>query len=152
MDKKRKGCIEVSKLNSNILALGRSVTQFRSERMAAYGLKSCHISYLLNICANPGISQDKLAQFIFFNKSNVARQAAVLEEQGYITRQPSPTDKRVMELYPTQKALDLLPDIRQIMQEWDELLTGDLTPEEIETVNRVLDKMREKASAWMNEH
>ena len=142
----------MSKLNFNILALGRCSTQFRSEKMAAFGLKACHTSYLRNICANPGISQDKLAQRIYFNKSNVARQAAILEEQGYITRRPSATDKRVMELYPTEKALELLPQIDAILQEWDELLTDDLTPEEIETVNRVLDKMKQKAASWMNEH
>lgn len=142
----------MSKLNFNILALGRCSTQFRSEKMAAYGLKACHTSYLLNICANPGISQDKLSQLIYFNKSNVARQAAILEEQGFITRRPSATDKRVMELYPTEKALALLPELTAILQEWDAMLTQDLTQEEIETVNCVLDKMKEKAGKWMNEH
>ena len=142
----------MSKLNSNILALGRCSTQFRSEKMAACGLKACHTSYLRNICDNPGISQDKLSQIIYFNKSNVARQCAILEELGYIARIPSATDKRVLELYPTDKALALLPHVLQIMQEWDELLTGDLTPEETETVNRVLDKMKQKAGNWMNEH
>lgn len=142
----------MSKLNFNILALGRCSTQFRSEKMAAFGLKACHTSYLLNICDHPGISQDQLAQKIYFNKSNVARQAALLEEQGYITRQPSSTDKRVMELYPTEKAIALLPQINAIVREWNEMLTGDLSPEEVETVNRVLDKMKDKAGAWMNEH
>lgn len=142
----------MSKLNFNILAIARCSCQFRSERMAAYGLKACHTSYLVNICAHPGISQDKLAQIIYINKSNVARQSAFLEEQGYITRQPSSTDKRVMELYPTEKALALLPEVKAILQEWDDLLTVDLTPEELETVNRVVTQMKEKAGAWMNEH
>lgn len=142
----------MAKLNSSILAIARCSAQFRSERMAEYGLKSCHISYLLNICANPGISQDKLAQRIYFNKSNVARQAAVLEDAGYITRTPSPTDKRVLELYPTEQALALLPHIRSILQDWNQILTADLTKEEAENVSRVLEKMREKAGDWMNEH
>lgn len=141
----------MSKLNFNILAIGRCGTQFRSEKMALYGLKACHTSYLRNICDRPGISQDRLAQTIYFNKSNVARQCAILEEQGYITRQPSATDKRVLELYPTEKALALLPSIRFIEQEWDDLLTADLTPEEMDTVNSVLDKMKQKAGAWMED-
>lgn len=142
----------MSKLNDHILAITRCSAQFRSEKMAAYGLKACHTSYLMNICASPGISQDQLAQTIYINKSNVARQAAILEEQGYITRQPSATDKRVMELYPTDKALALLPDIKAILKQWDDMLTNDLTVEEVETVNRVLEKMKEKAGTWMNEH
>lgn len=142
----------MSKLNFTILAIGRCSAQYRAEAMAVYGLKSCHTSYLLNICNCPGISQDKLAQRIFINKSNVARQAAFLEEQGYITRQPSPTDKRVMELYPTQKALDLLPHIHEILHQWDSRITDELTPEEIETVTAILSKMQAKAADWMENH
>lgn len=142
----------MSKLNLNILAISRCSAQYRSEAMAQYGLKSCHPSYLMYICAHPGISQDKLAQSIYINKSNVARQAAILEEQGYIRRTPSPSDKRVLELYPTEKALELLPQVRQILLRWDDMLTQDLTAEETETVNRVLDKMKARAAAWMDEH
>ena len=141
----------MSQLNYNILAIARCTSQFRSEKMAEYGLKAFHISYLLNISNYPGISQDKLAQLIYINKSNVARQSAYLEEQGYIIRQPSTTDKRAMELYPTEKTLELVPKIRAFSQEWDSFLTNDLTPEEIQTVNQVLSKMRDKAAGWMSD-
>lgn len=139
-------------LNSSILAIARCNTQFRSERMAQFGLKGCHISYILHICGCPGISQDKLAQRIYINKSNVARQAACLEEAGYITRTPSATDKRVLELYPTEKATALLPEVHAILQEWNQMLTSDLPEEDMETVMRVLEKMQDKAGAWMNDH
>lgn len=142
----------MSKLTFAMLAISRCNSQFRTEKMAQYGLKACHTSYLLNICNHPGISQDKLAQRIYINKSNVARQAAVLEEAGYITRRPSQADKRVQELYPTEKALALLPQIKAILQEWSQLLTEDLTQEEIETVTAVLIKMRDKAGDWMENH
>ncbi len=139
-------------LNSNILAIARCCTQFRSERMAEFGLKGCHISYLLHVCACPGISQDKLAQRIYINKSNVARQAAWLEEEGFITRNPSPTDKRVLELYPTEKAKAMMPQVHAILDDWNQILTEDLTEDEIATVRRVLEKMQCKAGAWMEEH
>lgn len=142
----------MSKLSFDILAIARCHSQYRAEQMAPYGLKACHISYLIYICRYPGISQDKLAQKIYFNKSNVARQAAVLEEAGYITRQSAPADKRVMELYPTEKAIALIPEIRKILDRWNDMVTEDLTPEEIETVSHLLDKMKDKAALWMNEH
>ena len=142
----------MSQLNDTILAIGRCSTQFRSEKMAEFGLKACHTSYLVNICSYPGISQDRLAQMIYFNKSNVARQCAVLEEQGYITRQPSATDKRVMELYPTEKATALLPQINAILQEWDDMLTDTLSPADTATVTQLLSAMKEKAATWMDEH
>ena len=106
---------------------------------------------LEEICANPGISQDKLAQLICINKSNVARQIAVLEEDGFVTRTASATDKRIMELYPTQKTLDLLPQIQKILQCWESLLTQDLTEEECRIVAEALVKMKSRASAYMED-
>ena len=139
----------MSQINRKILAIARCNTQYRSEKMAPFGLKACHTSYLMHICANPGVSQDRLAQLIFINKSNVARQAAFLEEEGYIRREPSQADRRVMELYPTDKALELLPQVREILMDWEQYITEDVTPEEVEILTRVLAKMKDKAALWM---
>ena len=141
----------MSQLNWKILAIARCNTQYRSEKMAAFDLKACHTSYLMHVCANPGISQDRLAQLIFINKSNVARQVAVLEEEGYIRREPSQADRRAMELYPTDKALALLPQIQQLLGDWEQLITEDVTQEEMEIATRVLEKMRQKAADWMGD-
>lgn len=142
----------MSKLTYAMLMIARSNAQFRTEKMAEFGLKACHISYIINICNQPGISQDKLAQRIYINKSNVARQAVVLEEAGYITRRPSQADKRVQELYPTDKALDLLPQIKSILDEWSQLLTAGLSPEEAMMATELLEKMQKNAGQWMEEH
>jgi DNA-binding MarR family transcriptional regulator len=136
----------------DITEIARVGTQYKIDNFAVYGLKACHASYLMEICNCPGISQDKLAQRICINKSNVARQAAVLEEDGYILRTPSQTDRRVMELYPTEKALAVLPDILQILKNWETSLMTDLTPEEIELAGKVLLRMKDKAAQWMEEN
>ena len=115
-------------------------------------MKGCHASYLLEICRNPGISQDTLARRICINKSNIARQLVVLEEGGFVRRQPSQEDKRAMELYPTEKTLELLPRIRQILGQWSRYLTQDLTEEEVEVLSRVLTSMKARATIWMEEN
>lgn len=136
----------------DLTEIARVGTQYKIDNFAAYGLKACHASYLMEICNCPGISQDKLAQRICINKSNVARQAAALEEDGYIRRTPSQTDKRVMELYPTEKAIAVLPEILQILKNWENLLMEDLTQEEIELAGKVLLRMQNKAAQWMDEN
>lgn len=141
----------MSQINRKILAIARCDTQYRTEKMAPFGLKSCHTSYLMQICANPGITQDRLAQLIFINKSNVARQAAFLEEEGYIRREPSQADRRAMELYPTEKALALLPQIKTILTDWERCITEGVTQEEMEIVTRVLSRMKDKAAEWMSD-
>lgn len=141
----------MSQIIRDITEIARCGAQYRTDRLAPMGLKACHASYLSAICSCPGISQEKLAGRICINKSNVARQAAVLEEDGFITRQPSPVDKRVLQLYPTQKALDIMDDIRGVLSCWDACISQDLTVEEKEVISAMLTKMKLRAAAYMED-
>lgn len=142
----------MSDIIRDITEITRCGAQYKTDNLAAFGLKGCHPSYLGEICACPGISQDKLAQRICINKSNVARQAAILEEDGFIVRKPSQTDKRVMELYPTEKTLELMPQIMQIIDCWTNSLTEDLSAEEVAVLEKALLRMRAKAAAWLDKN
>ena len=141
----------MSEIIRDITEIARCGVQFRSDRLAPMGLKSIHASYLTQICENPGISQDALARRIFINKSNVARQAAALEEQGFIERRPSAADKRVMELYPTPKTLDLLPQIREVLKCWENHIAQDFTQEELELMSALLKRMKARSATYMED-
>jgi DNA-binding MarR family transcriptional regulator len=88
---------------------------------------------------------------MFINKSNVARQVAVLEEDGFITRTPSAADKRVMELNPTEKTLELMPQLEEVVRQWDKIVTAGISEEDVQTVVRILDAMKANAAAWVNQ-
>lgn len=139
----------MSQIIRDITEIARCGAQYRTEVLAPLGLKSCHASYLLEICANPGISQDKLAARICINKSNVARQVAILEEDGFLIRTPSTQDKRIMQLYPTEKTLEILPQISPILRQWEACLTADVSDEERAILEKVLERMKDKAAEWM---
>jgi DNA-binding MarR family transcriptional regulator len=81
----------------------------------------------------------------------VARQVAVLEEDGFVQRLPSEADKRVMELYPTRKTLELLPQISEILMCWENCLTQDLTEEEKENLSTLMRKMSLRATRYMED-
>lgn len=142
----------MSQLIRNITEITRCGVQYRTETLAPLELKACHASYLREICAEPGISQDQLAARICINKSIVARQAAALEESGFISRIPSNEDKRVMGLYPTEKTLSLLPKMNAILDQWEDFLAAGLSADELEIAERVLERMKIRAAAWMEEH
>lgn len=135
----------------DMLEISRCGVQYRTDALAPMGLKSIHASYLTEVCANPGISQDKLARLICINKSNVARQVAVLEEDGFLIRTPSSADKRVIELYPTEKTLELLPKLNEILLCWENCITHDLTEEEKELISTLLRKMSSRATRYMED-
>ena len=96
---------------------------YRAEQLKGTDLGPIHHSYILTVCNNPGISQDGLAKSICINRSNVTRQLTYLEEKGYVERKVSENDRRVLLVYPTQKAIDSLPEIRKMLRTWNEYLT-----------------------------
>ena len=118
---------------------------YRNEKMEKYGLKGMHHTYILNICNNPGVTQERLAEIIFVNKSNVARQLAFLEKSDYVKRAPDPKDGRKLLVYPTDKAHDVYPKVANILSEWNEIILEGVSSEEKEVLEKHLADMMEKA-------
>lgn len=129
----------------------RCGNMYRSERLKDTDLGTTHHAYLFNICRNPGISQEQLAKMIYINKSNVTRNLATLEKNGYIERRPSETDKRVMLVFPTKKAEDVLPLLREIIHDWNSLVAADLSEEELEQLQSILARIAERATGYVDE-
>ena len=132
-------------ISKDIAAVSRYLRRQRNRYMAPLGLKGLHARILLDILENPGISQDGLAQKAGFDKSNIARQVALLEEAGYIRRSPAAGDKRVLKLTPTEKTLSLQPQLLSAMEQWEEKLLANLTPEETFLLAGLLEKLRTTA-------
>lgn len=139
----------MSQIIRDITEINRCGAQYRSGALAELDLKSCHASYLTEVCACPGISQDQLARRICVDKSNVARQVAVLEEKGFVRRVPCAADKRIMRLYPTEKAEALLPRITALLADWEDRLTAALSPAEKAQLESLLGRVKAQAVAWL---
>ena len=58
-------------------------------------------------------------------------------------------DKRLMHVYPTEKARELLPLIRSNQEKWDAFVTEELSEEELAQARRILQKMKERAVVFM---
>ena len=128
--------------SKDVSAIGRYFRRRRNQYMEAFGLKSIHALYLIDVCQSPGISQDKLAQRLGIDKSNVARQVAILEENALLIRKPSTEDKRMLCLFPTEKTLTLLPNLQEAMQDWENAALGGLSTEEKKQLLTLIAKVR----------
>lgn len=129
----------------NILLINRYFREKRQSYLEPYGLKGYHARFLIEISGAPGISQDGLSQKLGVDKSNVTRQAAFLEEGGYLTRESDPADKRVLRLYATEKALALIEPLKKETQQWEHTLLDTLSPGEQEVLRQLLDRLRREA-------
>jgi len=127
----------------------RCAMRFREDELADTGLAGCQTPYLTALHRHPGISQEELARQLNVNKSSVTRQLAALEERGYIRREPSPADKRILLVYLTEQAQGLLSRIFACYGNWSSYLTQDFTDEEKETLSRLMKRIAARAEAYV---
>ena len=113
--------------------------------LSAVGLSGVQCPYLTRIARQPGISQDELARQLYKDKSVVARHLANLQQLGFIRREPSPTDRRVQQIYPTEKTDAILPRIIKVFADWEAGMTEGFTPEERKAAHSLLLRMYENA-------
>ena len=102
-------------------------------------------AYILAICRNPGRSQEDLAASLCINKSTIARGIEWLLENKYVTREAKVEDKRCLLIYPTEKMLDIYPKVKSIADSWNEIITKDISKEELDITYSVLMRMAEHA-------
>jgi DNA-binding MarR family transcriptional regulator len=82
----------------------------------------------------PGTSLSGLADMLEMEKAPAGRLIDRLEEGGWVTREPDPTDRRVKRLYPTPAAEAIYKKMRKIAREtMDEAFVGLSTEEHDQT-------------------
>ena len=102
-----------------------------ANRLRGYGITQCQHPYILLICREPGIPQEKISREIM--------------------RKQDPTDRRVWRVYPTQKMQELLPHVRLVMKEWNEYLLEEFSEEEQEKLVVALEKLMQRAQTAAQE-
>lgn len=125
--------------------ISRSQAIYRHSKISAEDLQTGHYAFVLAICREPGRSQEELARELCINKSTVTRNLNYLVEREYITRIPLPNDKRQFSVYPTEKMLAVLPEIRQVSAEWMALLSEGIPQDELAIFDSVLARMQVRA-------
>ena len=129
----------------NISIISRCATLYSSHRLADTGLRGCHSIYVSTICTHPGITQEQLAGKLHVNRSSVTRQLTLLEKGGFISRLRSPSDRRTIEVYPTEKMEALLPTIHTIRTDWRMALTEHMPKEELDALEALLSALAKRA-------
>jgi DNA-binding MarR family transcriptional regulator len=125
--------------------ISRSQAIYRNNKISAKDLQTGHYAFVLAICREPGRSQEEIAKELCINKSTVARNLNCLEEKGYISRSFLPNDKRQFSVYPTEKMLAVLPEVKKASAEWMMLLSEGISQHELDIFNSVLERMQSRA-------
>ena len=135
----------MARIMRNVGEVWRCANLYRTEEYEALGIGSYQDSYIVDICAHPGVTQEQLSKIMYVHKSNVARQVSSLEEKGFVERRPDPADRRNLLVYPTQKAVAVLDKIRAVHAQWRERLLEGFSEEERAAIGVYLECLAENA-------
>ena len=104
----------------------RTRRSYMDRELKRIGLQGDMYLYLLQISRLPGISQDQLAGELLVEKGNVARNAKKLCDLGYIVRETSVSDKRLYELFLTEKGTAATSEVRRVLVRWHQTVTSGM--------------------------
>ncbi|KGR76285.1 MarR family winged helix-turn-helix transcriptional regulator [Ureibacillus sinduriensis] len=98
--------------------------------------------YLVRICENPGIIQEKLAEMIKVDRSTAARAIKKLESNGFIEKKVDDKNKKIKKLYPTAKGEGVYPFIKRENDYSNHVALQGFSDEEIESIYILLQRVR----------
>lgn len=131
----------------------RCAMLYRNIAFKDIDLLPSHHMYIYYLCNHPdGVSQDALAKKVYVNKSNVARSIKTLIDAGFVYREKNFDDKRAYKVYPTKKAFDTLPYIKETMGKFNEIITSGLKEEDKVKLNELLTIVANNASSYIDQH
>lgn len=122
----------------------RYTKMYLDKKLAPLGINSSHHMYIVRICEQPGISLKDFMNLFYINPSNITRAISYLEKHEFIKKVPSSEDKRVWNLYPTEKSKSICPEIIKIYDELYSIVLNDFSQNEKEMFNAFLKKTGEK--------
>jgi len=133
----------------NLLRISRCFDSYRRQQLRDADIYPALHLFVSHICRHPGCNQETLVEALCVDKTTVAHHLARLEEKGYIERRVAEDDARCRRVYPTERALDIYPQLRRAYDTFYEGLLRDLSPEDRETVARLSEILYQNAKAMV---
>lgn len=127
--------VVLSKLTGSIY---RSTQAYTNEIFKQYKIGSASYPYLLTLFHNEGINQNQISKELDVDKALSAREIKKLIEVGYVYKEVDPDDSRAFKLYLTDQGKSIIPDIKEGLFQWNEMITQGLNVEEKEDLVRLL--------------
>lgn len=114
---------------------------FFNAQLKKYNLGSGQYIFLINLFENNGISQEQLSDMVKIDKATTARAVAKLVNEHYVIRKVSETDKRAYNLYTTDKAEAIKPDLFAVLDAWNQTMLDDFSSQDKEILLKLIEKV-----------
>ncbi|MFC6232728.1 MarR family winged helix-turn-helix transcriptional regulator [Paenibacillus allorhizosphaerae] len=122
--------------------IARALDSISNIEFKEYDLTKGQYLYLVRICENPGIIQEKLAEMIKVDRTTAARAIKKLEIDGFIGKKDDTHNKKIKKLFPTEKGENVYPFIRRENDYSNSVALEGFSEREVEAISDFLQRVR----------
>ncbi|PRS06093.1 MarR family transcriptional regulator [Bacillus atrophaeus] len=122
--------------------IARALDSISNIEFKEYKLTKGQYLYLVRICENPGIIQEKLAEMIKVDRTTAARAIKKLEMNGFIEKMDDEHNKKIKKLFPTEKGKNVFPVIKRENDHSNSVALAGFSEGEAETILHLLQRIR----------
>ncbi|MFC1285243.1 MarR family winged helix-turn-helix transcriptional regulator [Bacillus paralicheniformis] len=122
--------------------IARALDSISNIEFKEHDLTKGQYLYLVRICENPGVIQEKLAEMIKVDRTTAARAIKKLEMKGFIERRDDEYNKKIKKLFPTEKGNEVFPFIKRENDHSNRVALEGFSEGEAETIFNLLQRVR----------
>ncbi|GGB44348.1 MarR family winged helix-turn-helix transcriptional regulator [Fictibacillus barbaricus] len=122
--------------------IARALDSISNIEFKEFDLTKGQYLYLVRICENPGIIQEKLAEMIKVDRTTAARAIKKLEIQGFIEKRDDNFNKKIKKLYSTEKGETIYPFLKREGDYSNKVALSGLSKEETDLLHNLLCRVR----------
>jgi len=108
----------------------RSMKRTLEARLASYGITASQYVLLAILAKKDGLSQTQLGNRLSFDNPTVTGVVDRMERDGLVERRRTPRDRRVINIFLTQKARDVLSELQEIADDVNNRALEEYSPKE----------------------
>ncbi|MGG1697980.1 MarR family winged helix-turn-helix transcriptional regulator [Bacillus zhangzhouensis] len=123
--------------------IARALDSISNIEFKEYDLTKGQYLYLVRICEEPGIIQEKLAEMIKVDRTTAARAIKKLELHGFIEKKDDHVNKKIKKLFPTDKGKAVYPLIKRENDYSNQVALDGFSEEEAEQIYEYLLRVRQ---------
>jgi len=122
--------------------IARALDSISNIEFKEYDLTKGQYLYLVRLCENPGIIQEKLAEMIKVDRTTAARAIKKLEMNGFIEKKEDQHNKKIKMLFPTDKGIKVYPFIKRENEYSNLVALKGFSEREVQSIFTLLQRVR----------
>lgn len=123
-------------------AVTRTIQIDSNNHFKELGLNNNLFIYIIRVCEKPGMFLCELADNVQIDRTTAFRTIKKLVKLGYFELKKDSVNQKIKRVYPTEKAMDIYPQLHEYEQKQSDFLLSNLSTEEIAQLKQLMAKLK----------